>query len=99
MMQGKVNRLDLGTQYIIDDQFSLGILVSTIPLKNVEEASTISSISSFASVKWMGFRFGYSYDMNTTKLFNTGGIHEFSVAYDFNINIRELDRYKCIPFF
>lgn len=99
MIQGKVNRLDIGTQYIIDDQFSLGILVSTIPLKNVEEASTISSISAFASVKWMGFRFGYSYDMNTTKLFNTGGIHEFSVAYDFNINIRELDRYKCIPFF
>lgn len=99
MMQGKFNRLDLGTQYIIDNQFSLGILASTIPFKNAEETSIISSISTFASVKWMGFRFGYSYDMNTTKLFNTGGIHEFSVAYDFNINLRKLDRYKCVPFF
>jgi len=99
MMQGNFNRLDLGTQYIIDNQFSLGILASTIPLKNAEETSLISSISTFASVKWMGFRFGYSYDMNTTKLFNTGGIHEFSVAYDFNINLRKLDRYKCVPFF
>ncbi len=99
MMQGKFNRLDIGTQYIVDNQFSLGILASTIPFKNTEETSLISSISAFAGVKWMGFRFGYSYDMNTTKLFNTGGIHEFSIAYDFNLKIRKLDRYKCIPFF
>jgi hypothetical protein len=30
---------------------------------------------------------------------NTGGIHEFSISYDFSVNIRELNRYKCIPFF
>jgi len=99
MMQGKYNRLDLGAQYIIDDQFSLGILASTIPMKNTDETTLISSITTFAGIKWMGFRFGYSYDMNTTKLLNTGGIHEFSVSYDFNINIRKLDRYKCVPFF
>ena len=99
MMQGNFNRLDIGSQYIVDDKFSIGILVSTNPIKNTERSSLISSVSTFAGVKWLGFRFGYSYDMNTTKLLNTGGIHEFSISYDFNINTRFLDRYKCVPTF
>jgi type IX secretion system PorP/SprF family membrane protein len=99
MLQGNFNRLDIGTQYIVDDKFSIGILASTIPMKNTEESPLISSVSTFAGVKWLGFRFGYSYDINTTNLLNTGGIHEFSVSYDFDINIRLLDRYKCVPFF
>jgi type IX secretion system PorP/SprF family membrane protein len=99
MLQGNFNRLDIGTQYIVDDQFSIGILASTNPMKNTEESPFISSVSTFAGVKWLGFRFGYSYDINTTNLLNTGGIHEFSVSYDFDINIRLLERYKCVPFF
>lgn len=99
MMQGQFNRLDLGTQYVIDDRFSFGVLASTSPIKNAYQSSLISSISTFAGMRWNGFRFGYSYDVNTTKLLNTGGIHEFSVSYDFVVNIRKLERYKCIPFF
>ena len=99
MIQGQFNRLDIGTQYVIDDRFSMGILASTSPIKNVDQSSTISSINTFAGIRWNGFRFGYSYDINTTKLLNTGGIHEFSVSYDFMVNIRMLERYKCVPFF
>lgn len=99
MMQGGFNRLDLGTQYVVDDQFSIGVLASTSPVKNTNQSSLISSVSVFAGLRWNGFRFGYSYDINTTKILNTGGIHEFSVSYDFIVNIRKLERYKCIPFF
>ena len=99
MMQGNVNRFDLGLQYVFDDQFSLGITAATIPIKNENTNSLISSVSTFAGVRWQGFRFGYSYDFNTTNLNFTGGTHEFSIAYDFNINIRALNRYKCISYF
>lgn len=99
MLQGRFNRLDLGTQYTIDDRFSIGALASTSPLKNTNESSLITSLSTFAGIRWNGFRFGYSYDISTTKLVNTGGIHEFSISYDFVVNIRLLERYKCVPFF
>jgi type IX secretion system PorP/SprF family membrane protein len=99
MMQGDVNRLDLGFQYIFDDQFSLGITAATSPLNNNSSSNILNSVSTFAGVRWQGFRFGYSYDFNTTELLNTGGIHEFSIAYDFSINIRLLDRYKCVNYF
>jgi type IX secretion system PorP/SprF family membrane protein len=99
MMQGNVNRFDLGFQYIFDDQFSLGITAATSPLKNDNSSNILNSVSTFAGIRWQGFRFGYSYDFNTTELLNTGGIHEFSIAYDFSINIRLIDRYKCVNYF
>jgi type IX secretion system PorP/SprF family membrane protein len=99
MVQGNVNRFDLGLQYIFDNQFSFGVTAATVPIKNQNTSSTLSSVSTFAGIKWQGFRFGYSYDFNTTNLNFTGGIHGFSVAYDFNINIRELNRYKCVSYF
>ena len=99
MMQGNTNRFDLGLQYIFDDQFSFGLTAATVPLKNQNTSSILSSVSTFAGIKWQGFRFGYSYDFNTTKLNFTGGTHEFSVTYDFNINIRALNRYKCVSYF
>lgn len=99
MMQGKVNRFDLGFQYIFDDQFSLGITAATTPLRNDNNSTILNSLSTFAGVRGQGFRFGYSYDFNTTELINTVGIHEFSIAYDFNLNRRFLDRYKCVSYF
>jgi hypothetical protein len=99
MMQGNFNRLDIGAQYVFDDQISFGIIGSTSPFNTAANSSFINSVNAFVGVRWHGFRYGYSYDFNTTNLMNTGGIHEFSISYDFNINIRKLDRYKCVPFF
>lgn len=99
MMQGDFNRFDLGAQYVVNDQFSLGLLAFTTPFNDTDQNSFLSAISVFAGVRWNGFKFGYSYDINTNQLFNTGGIHEFSVTYDFNVDIRFLERYKCVPFF
>ena len=99
MKQGAYSRFDAGLQYVFDDQISLGLTMVTTPSKNTDKTTPLSSLSTFAGVQWKGYRFGYSYDLNTSELLNSGGIHEFSISYDFNINIRELDRYKCVPFF
>ena len=99
MMQGNVNRFDVGFQFIFEDQFSLGITAATSPIKTDENSPLINSVSTFAGIRWQGFRFGYSYDFNTTELINTGGIHEFSVSYDFSLDIRALNRYKCVSYF
>ena len=90
MMQGNFNRLDIGVQYVFDDQISLGITGSSSTLNKAENSSLITSVTTFLGARWQGFRYGYSYDFNTTNLMNIGGIHEFSISYDFNINIRKL---------
>ena len=99
MMQSKFNRLDIGAQYVFQDLLSFGITAATSPIKNEDNNSLLNSITSFAGFRWQGFRFGYSYEFSTSELLNSGGIHEFSLSYDFNINIRALNRYKCVSFF
>jgi len=99
MKQGAYNRFDAGLQYVFDDSISMGLTMATTSAKNTDNSKPVNSFSTFTGVHWQGYRFGYSYDFNTSELINTGGIHEFSISYDFNVNIRELNRYKCVPFF
>ncbi|MBT7815463.1 MAG: PorP/SprF family type IX secretion system membrane protein [Polaribacter sp.] len=99
MRQGSFNRLDVGAQYVFENQFSVGITAGLTPIKNEFTTSLLSSVSTFVGYRWQGFRFGYSYDFNTINLVNSGGIHEFSVSYDFDVNIRVLNRYKCVSAF
>jgi type IX secretion system PorP/SprF family membrane protein len=100
MLQGSFNRLDLGVQYIFNEQFSLGLITTSSPLsKRSNNSSLITSVNSFAGISWQGFRFGYSYDFKTSEIANTGGTHEFSLSYDFSKNIRFLNRFKCVPYF
>ena len=99
MMQSGFNRLDIGTQYVYDDYISLGFTASTNPINNSIRGSFINSINTFASIKWKGFRIGYSFDMNTSLLGGIRGTHEFSLGYDFKITQRDKYRYKCISYF
>jgi len=97
MNQRTYGRLDLGLQYVFDDKFSLGMTMFTVPDKSINSLS--SFLSTFIGLRAKGYRFGYSYDINTSKSISLGGVHEFSISYDFDINIRALNRYKCISFF
>ena len=97
MNQRTYGRLDLGLQYVFDDKFSLGMTMFTVPDKSIN--SLTSFLSTFIGLRAKGYRFGYSYDINTSKSISLGGVHEFSISYDFDINIRALNRYKCISFF
>lgn len=97
--QGPYNRLDGGLQYVYDDTISLGLTASKNVEKNPFNSNFINSFNIFTGIHWKNYRFGYSYEFNTSQLMNFGGSHEFSISYDFNVNQRELDRYKCVAFF
>ena len=99
MKQSQYSRLDIGSQYVYDNKFSVGFLVASNPLKRDSKRDVINSINIFAALKWEGFRYGYSYDANMSHIGATGGVHEFSISYDFTLNSRSIDRYKCIRHF
>ena len=99
MKQADSNRFDIGFQYVFDNQFAIGVTAATVPIKSNEYSTLLNSVNSFMSLKWDKFRFGYSYDMNTTKLSNTGGVHEFSIGYDFSVNRRGTNRLRCVSYF
>ena len=40
-------------------------------------------INPIIGMAWEGFKFGYSYDFNLSKIGGDGGISEFSITYDF----------------
>lgn len=85
MKQGEYNRMDIGGR-ITYDRFSFGLLAATNPIKTHPNSELLTSINAFLGMEWEGFKFGYSYDFNTTKIGRTGGVYELSVFYDFGNN-------------
>lgn len=83
MYQGPYNRFDIGPQYV-NDKFSIGILAATNPIKTNQNSHFLTSINAAVGFKYEGFKFGYSYDFNTSKIGRTGGVYELSISYDFN---------------
>jgi len=82
MIQGQYDRFDFGFQYVFD-RFSVALTTSTNPIQTSEQSHFITSINSIIGIAWEGFKFGYSYDFNISKIGGDGGISEFSITYDF----------------
>ena len=82
MKQAKYDRFDLGFQYVFD-RFSVGLTATTNPIQTSEQSHLITSINPVIGIAWEGFKFGYSYDFNTSEIGGDGGISEFSITYDF----------------
>ena len=82
MKQAKYDRFDLGFQYVFD-RFSVALTAATNPIQTSEKSHLITSINPVIGVAWEGFKFGYSYDFNLSKIGGDGGISEFSITYDF----------------
>tara|TARA_B110000977_G_scaffold44777_1_gene60927 strand:+ start:2910 stop:3920 length:1011 start_codon:yes stop_codon:yes gene_type:complete len=97
--QGPFNRLDLGAQYVYDETLSFGMTLRANPNKSTTTASLINGYTTFVGLRWQGYKFGYSYDVNTLSILNSGGVHEFSVSYDFYVNIGAINRFKCVRLF
>lgn len=83
MKQGEYNRFDIGPQYVIGN-FSVGVLAATNPIKTNPDSHFLTSINAFAGFKYERFKFGYSYDYNTSKIGKTGGVYELSISYEFD---------------
>ena len=82
MMQGPYNRLDFGTQYVLD-KFSFAVLAATNPIKASPQSHFLTSINANVGFKWEGWKFGYSYDFNMSKIGPTGGVYELYISFDF----------------
>lgn len=83
MKQDKYVRFDFGSQYVFD-KFSIGVSIATNPVKNEYNGSFITSVNPFIGLKWEGWKFNYSYGVNTSKIGPTGGIYELSITYEFS---------------
>ena len=80
MQQGEYNRLDIGSLFQVN-QFLIGITAATNPARNDNNSHLLTSINGFIGIEYTAFRFGLSYDVNTSKIGRTNGVYEFSVTY------------------
>ena len=80
MQQGQHNRLDIGAIFQ-DNELLLGLSAASNPLQNNSNSHLLTSVNAFIGLEYTEFRFGISYDMNTSKIGNTLGIYEFSLTY------------------
>ncbi len=80
MQQGEYNRLDIGSLFMVN-QFLIGVTAATNPAKNDNNSHMLTSVNGFFGLEYTEFRFGLSYDMNTSKIGRTNGVYELSVTY------------------
>ena len=80
MQQGEYNRLDIGSLFTVN-QFLVGVTAATNPAKNDDSSHLLTSINAFVGLEYEAFRFGLSYDANTTNIGRTDGVYEFSLTY------------------
>lgn len=80
MQQGQFNRLDVGALTQID-ALLLGITAATNPAKNDDNSHLLTSMNLFVGLEYTNFRFGLSYDFNTTGIGRTDGVYELSITY------------------
>lgn len=80
LQQGDYNRLDLGGLFQVN-QFLIGLTAATNPARNTRSSHLLTSINGFIGLEYTDFRFGLSYDANTTGIGRTNGVYEVSVTY------------------
>tara|TARA_R110000868_G_scaffold129181_2_gene337712 strand:- start:4730 stop:5725 length:996 start_codon:yes stop_codon:yes gene_type:complete len=80
MQQGEYNRLDIGTTMQLE-KLMLGVMAVTNPAKNSLNSHLLTSINAFVGLEFEQLRFGFSYDINTSKIGRTDGVYELSITY------------------
>jgi type IX secretion system PorP/SprF family membrane protein len=83
MLQGSSDRWDLGTGLVFKNYF-FGVGAATSPSKNTLDSNFLISVNLFGGLQYDHFKFGYSYDFNTTHIGKTGGVYELSFMYVFD---------------
>jgi type IX secretion system PorP/SprF family membrane protein len=92
MRQAQYNRLDFGTALEFKP-FILGVLAATNPEGKSNSSHLLTSINLFGSIQLDRFVFGYSYDINTSKMGNTQGVHELSLTWQIGRECSSCDNY------
>ncbi len=87
MHQGEYSRFDLGAGLVFK-KFFFGLTAATNPGKKANNSHFLTSVNPYAGLQYEHFKFGYSYDFNTSKIGRTGGIYELSVIYQFDLEVK-----------
>ncbi|MFL1012719.1 PorP/SprF family type IX secretion system membrane protein [Flavisericum labens] len=80
MQQGPYNRFDLGATAQLE-KLMLGVMAVTNPAKNDNNSHLLTSVNAFVGLEFEQLRFGFSYDINTSKIGRTDGVYELSITY------------------
>lgn len=87
MQQGDFNRLDLGASLLFE-RLILGATVVSNPNKINSKSHLVTSLNFLMGLQYEKFRFAFSYDANVSRIGQTKGIFEFSLTYQFDLNIK-----------
>ena len=80
MQQSKYNRLDVGGLFQANPLL-IGITAATNPSRNTGNSHLLTSINAFLGLEYRYYRFGFSYDLNTSQIGRTNGVYELSITY------------------
>ena len=87
MQQGDFNRLDLGASLLFE-RLILGATVVSNPNKIDSKSHFVTSLNFLMGLQYEKFRFAFSYDANVSRIGQTKGVFEFSLTYQFDLNIK-----------
>jgi type IX secretion system PorP/SprF family membrane protein len=91
MRQGRFDRLDVGTIFDFE-RFLVGSTFAVDVLDRTPNSHFLTSINPFFGLRINDdFRFGVSYDINTSKIGRTNGVYEFSLTYRFGSRYEDCD--------
>lgn len=92
MKQAQYNRLDFGTAIELKP-LMVGVIGATNPGGKSDNSHLLTSVNIFGSIQLNRFVLGYSYDINTSKLGNTQGVHELSLTWQIGRECSSCDNY------
>lgn len=92
MRQAQYNRLDFGSAIELKP-FIVGVLAATNPEGKSNNSHLLTSINLFGSIQLDRFVFGYSYDINTSKMGNTQGVHELTLTWQIGRECESCNNY------
>ncbi|MFY8067033.1 MAG: PorP/SprF family type IX secretion system membrane protein [Flavobacterium sp.] len=93
MRQSQFNRLDIGTSVEMN-MFSFGVIAATNPEGRNTNSHLITSLNPYVTMRAGEFKFGYSYDVNTSKFGHNQGIHELTLTWQSSYTCRDCDNYR-----
>lgn len=93
MRQSQFNRLDIGTSLEMN-MISVGLIAATNPEGRNTNSHLVTSLNPFVTLRVGEFKFGYSYDFNTSSFGHNQGIHEFTLTWQSKYTCRDCDNYR-----
>ena len=93
MRQSQFNRLDIGTSLEMNT-YSFGIIAATNPEGRSTNSHIVTSLNPFISMRAGEFKFGYSYDINTSRFGQNQGVHELTLTWQSKYTCRNCENYR-----